>query len=264
MDIVVCFKQVVDPELPAKDFSLDGSTRRQVRSGRPLVISTYDENALEVALQLKDGSGAKVTALTIGPQATLGDSVRLALAMGSDEAVVVDDPAGPDLPGAVKARMLAAAIRKIGSCDLVLVGCESADWAERVVAPLLAEEMGAACVTFATRVEPSGGGLKVRRLADDGFHVIEAGTPAVISITSDETNRPRLPKVKDIVAAKRKPVHAWAPADLGSVEATPTGEGVTVRDVAVPQRTTQCEFLAGEPSEQAAALVAKLRALKLL
>ncbi len=265
MDIIVCLKQVVDPELPVRDFAIDPSTRRQVREGRPLVLSTYDENALEVALQIKDKTGAKVTALTVAPQATVGDSIRLALAMGADEAIVVDDPNSPNLPGPVKARVLAAAIRRIARYDLVLAGCESADWVERVVAPLLAEELGAACVTFVMRIESSNGTLVVKRQADEGYHLVEARLPAVLSITSDDANRPRLPKVKDIVTAKRKPVHTWSPADLGAgVTAAPTADGVEVRDVAIPQRTAKCEFLAGEPAEQAAALAARLRELKLL
>jgi electron transfer flavoprotein beta subunit len=264
MDIIVCVKQVVDPELPVRDFAIDPTTRRQVREGRPLVLSTYDENALEIALQIKDRTGAKVTVLTIAPQATIGDSVRLALAMGADEAVVVDDPDSPLLAGAVKARLLAAAIRRIGRFDLVLAGCESADWVERVVAPLLAEELGAACVTFAGRVEPAGQALVVHRQADEGYHVLDVRLPAVLSITSDETNRPRLPKVKDIVTAKRKPVHTWPVADLRPPAAVATAAGVEVREVSIPQRTARCEFLAGDPEAQATALALRLRELKLL
>ena len=264
MDIVVCLKQVVDPELPLREFVIDPATQRQVREGRPLVLSTYDENALEVALQLKDRSGARVTALTLAPQAAIGDAVRLALAMGADEAVVVDDPRSPDLPGAVKARILAAAIRRIDRYDLILCGCESADWVERVVAPLLAEELEAACVTFVSRVESSDGVLVVRRQSEDGFHLIEARLPAVLSITSDETNRPRLPKVKDIIAAKRKPLHVWPAADLAASTSETTADGVDVRSVAAPERTARCEMLTGDPAEQVALLVQRLRDLKLL
>ncbi|MBI3997829.1 MAG: electron transfer flavoprotein subunit beta/FixA family protein [Armatimonadetes bacterium] len=261
MDIIVCLKQVVDPELPARDFAIDPATRRQVREGRPLVLSTYDENALEVALQMKDHQGAKVTALTIAPQATVGDTVRLALAMGADEAVVIDDPRSPELSGPARARMLAAVIRKIGRYDLVLTGCESADLVERLIAPLLAEELGAACVTFVARIDAADGPLVVRRQADEGYHVVEARLPAVLSVTSDEANRPRLPKVKDIVTAKRKPVQIWTPGDLGSMA---DDGGVEVRDVAIPQRTGKCEFLTGDPAQQAEALALRLRELKLL
>jgi electron transfer flavoprotein beta subunit len=263
MDVIVCLKQVVDPELPARDFAIDPATRRQVREGRPLVLSTYDENALEVALQLRDRDNVKVTALTIAPQATVGDAVRLALAMGADEAVVVDDPRSPARPGAEVAAMLASAIRKIGSFDLVLTGCESADWVERVVAPLLAEELAATCVTFVSQVETHDGALVVRRQAEDGVHVVEARLPAVISISSDETNRPRLPKVKDIITAKRKPLQTWSLEEL-----QPPGDGSTadveIRDVAIPRRDARCEFIQGDPAEAAGKLGQRLRALKLL
>ena len=261
MDTIVCLKQVVDPELPAWDFAIDPATRRQVRGGKPLVISTYDENALELALQLKDKAGGKVTALTIGPAGEVKDAVRLALAMGADEAVVVDDTNAPARLGAEKAAILAAAVKKIGTFDLVLTGCESADWVERSVAPFLAEALGAACVTFITKVEPGQGSVTARRTSEEGFHVVAARLPAVMSVTSDESIRPRLPKVKDIMGAMRKPVQNWARAD---VAADPVSPPVEVREVSVPQRTTKCEFLDGEPAQQAQALVERLKALKVI
>ncbi len=264
MEIIVCLKQVVDPELPARDFAIDPVTQRQVREGRPLVISTYDENALEVGLQLKDRVGGKVTALTLGPAAASGDAIRLALAMGADEAVVVDDPQAPARLGAAKARLLAAAVRRLGHFDLVLCGCESADWVERVVGPLLAEALQAACVTFVSRIEQVNGTLLVRRLADEGFHLVEVRPPAVLSVTSDESNRPRLPKVKDIMTARRKPVHTWPVAEVAPQAGEEGPLEVEVREVALPERTTRCEFLPGDPGEQAAALVQRLRELKLL
>ena len=265
MDIVVCLKQVVDPELPSQEFAIDPSSRRQVRAGKALVISTYDENALEVALQIKDkGAASTVTALTIAPAAEAKDAVRLALAMGADKAVVVDEPGAPLLLGAEKAALLAAALRRIGTFDLVLTGCESADWVERVLAPLLAEALGASCVTFVTRVEAGTGRVTARRLADDGVHTLEARLPAVISITSDEGNRPRLPKIRDIMEAGKKPVLTIPAAELTDLPTALREPGVEVREVAVPPRTTKCEFFEGEPADQAAALVQRLRALKVV
>jgi electron transfer flavoprotein beta subunit len=227
-------------------------------------MSTYDENALEVALQMKDRHGGKVTALAIGSQATTGDMIRLALAMGADDAVVVDDARSADLLGPEKAAILAGAIQRLGRFDLVLCGCESADWVERVVPPLLAEMLSAACVTFVTKVDAAAAGLDVRRMADDGFHLLDVRLPAVLSVASDDTNRPRLPKVKDIVAAKRKPVQVWTPADVVPVSGGRPMAAIEVRDVAVPQRTARCEFLAGDPPAQVAALTQRLRELKLL
>ncbi len=265
MDIVVCLKQVVDPELPAQEFAIDPGTKRQVRAGKALVISTYDENALEVALQLKDkGVATTVTALTIAPATEAKDAIRLALAMGADKAVVVDEPRAPLLLGVEKTALLAAALRRIGAFDLVLMGCESADWVERVVAPLLAEAIEASCVTFTSRIEAANGRLHARRLADDGVHTVEARLPAVVSITSDEGNRPRLPKIRDIMQAGKKPVETIPVAELTDLPAALREPGVEVREVAIPLRTTKCEFLDGEPAEQAAVLIQRLRALKVV
>lgn len=262
MNTIVCLKQVVDPELPQWDFAIDPATKRQVRTGKPLVISTYDENALELALQLKERAGGKVTALTVGPPGEVKDAVRLALAMGADEAVVVDDGAAPQALAAEKAGVLAAAITRIGTFDLVLTGCESADWVERAVAPFLAEALNAACVTFITRAEAKDGGLTVRRTSEEGFHILDVRLPAVLSVTSDEALRPRLPKVKDIMGAMRKPVQTWTRAE---VAATPdAAPEVEVREVAIPQRTMKCEFIEGEPAQQAEALVSRLQALKVI
>src|SRR3972149_3764688 len=142
--------------------------------------------------------------------------------MGADEAVAVDDPHGVGLLGVEKARVLTAAIRRIGRFDLVLCGCESADWVERVVGPLLAEALAAACVTFVSRIELRNGALLVRRMADEGFHQLEVRLPAVLSVTSAETNRPRPAKVKDIMTGRRKPVRGWPMADLAGT--SPDGE----------------------------------------
>lgn len=262
MHTVVCLKQVVDPELPQWDFSIDPATKRQMRTGKPVVISTYDENALELALQLKETSGGKVTALTIGPQGEVKDAIRLALAMGADEAVVIDESTAPQMLAAEKVALLAAGITRLDAHDLVLTGCESADWVERAVAPLLAEALGAGCVTFVTRAQAHNGMLSVRRTSEEGFHVLDVRLPAVLSVTSDEAIRPRLPKVKDIMAAMRKPVHTWTPGELGV--AASGVRAAEVREVAIPVRTTKCEFLDGEPAEQATALVARLRELKLV
>jgi electron transfer flavoprotein beta subunit len=201
--------------------------------------------------------------LTVGSAASVGDSVRLALAMGADEAVVVDETRSSDMLGIERAALLAVASRRSGPFDLILTGCESADWVERAVAPWLAEALGATCVTFVTRIDPAPGGATVtaRRLADDGVHTVEVRLPAVISITSDDGNRPRLPKVKDIMSAKRKPVRTLAASDL---EAAAVDVGLEVLDVTVPTRTAKCEFLPGEPAEQVAALTERLRDLKVL
>ncbi len=226
MDIVVCIKQVLDPEIPASQFKIDSVLKRQVQAdGQGLVISTYDEHALEVALKLKEQVGGGVTALALGePSAT--SALRKALSMGADEAVLVSDPAFQDLDAKGVAHLLGAAVKKIGGVDLVLCGCESADWGHRTVGPLLAEELGIFCVTFVARVESKGDRVILRKVVEDGYELIESPLPLLVTITSDDSNIPRYPKVRDIMLAARKPIPTWGPKDL-SLDGAKVGQGAS-------------------------------------
>lgn len=265
MEIVVCLKEIIDPEIPPSQFKIDPVAKRQLQEGHALVISTYDEHALEVALKLKEAKGGTVTALCLGaPTATT--ALKKALAMGADQAVLVSDPPllASDAFGVAAA--LAAAIRKRGPFDLVFAGCESGDWASRAVGPLLAEELGVPCVAYASRVEMAGSGVQVRKVVEDGYEVIEAPLPLLVTITSDESNVPRFPKLKDIMAAGRKPIPTWTGADL-SLAAGVKGEAgrIAVAELSIPVRETRCEILDGQsPEEKVDRLVSRLRDLKLL
>jgi electron transfer flavoprotein beta subunit len=229
------------------------------------VISTYDEHALEVALKLKETAGGTVTALCLGAS-TATTALKKALAMGADRAILLSDTALSVTDAFGVASALAAAIRKGGTVDLILAGCESGDWASRAVGPLLAEELGLACVAYASRVEAAGSGVQVRKAVEDGYELIEAPLPLLVTITSDESNIPRFPKLKDIMAAGRKPIPTWTAADLG-LAAGAKGEAarVAVADLSIPVRESRCEILDGEsPEEKVDLLVGRLRGLKLL
>ncbi len=266
MHTIVCIKQIIDPEIPAEQFKLDPTTKRQVRGGLSLVISAYDQNALEVALQLREKTGGKITALCLGEPGAMG-AVKSALGMGLDEGVLVSDPVllGTDPFGVAHA--LATAIRRIGTPDLVLTGCVSGDTGDKVVAPLLAEELGWPCVTFVTRIEAQDGKAVLRRIVEDGHELVEAPLPAVVSILSDDSNVPRYSKLKDIMAAAKKQVPTWKAADL-NLDAARLGAGAArlhLRDVAIPHRESRCEHIQGEtPEEQAEKLALRLRELKLI
>src|SRR5690348_3320280 len=127
MNIVVCVKQILDPEIPARDFKVDAAKREAERGSANLVMNIFCENALETALQVRDAHGGKITALSVGP-AGAEDVLRKALALKADEAVLVvaDGVENPD-PLFV-ARTLSAAIRKLGGADVVVLGREAGDW----------------------------------------------------------------------------------------------------------------------------------------
>lgn len=254
MNILVCMKQILDPEVPARDFRIDAARKEAERGAANLVTNIFCENALETALQFRDRSGGgRITALTVGP-ASAEDTLRKALAMKADAAahVVAADGVRPH-PLDV-ARMLAAAIRKLGEpalsgvegFDLILTGREAGDWGAGQTGGLLAEELGIGCVSFADSLETSGGKLRIKRQTDTGWEVIETETPVVVTITNDEHNVPRIPKVRDVMMAHRQPLTQWTVAELGVVPQ----EYYEVVELRIPQKESRCELVAGDTLEQ--------------
>ena len=127
MNIIVCLKQILDPEIPVRDFRVDGEKMEAVRGSANLVTNIFCENALETALQLREKLGGRITALTFGAEAA-EDTLRKALAMKADAATLVVNDGVPHPDPLAVAQTLAAAIRKIGEFDLVMLGRESGDW----------------------------------------------------------------------------------------------------------------------------------------
>jgi electron transfer flavoprotein beta subunit len=248
MNILVCLKQILDPEIPAREFRVNSATREAERGNANLVANIFCENALETALQFRERSGdARITVLSFGAHAA-EDALRKALAMKADAAALVlnDQVSNPD-PLTV-AQVLAVAIRKLGSFDLVMVGREAGDWGAGQTAGLLAEELGMPCVSFVDRIEAMNGGLRMKRQTDSGYEVLEAQTPVVVSITNDEHNVPRIPKVRDVLMSYREPLTQWTLADLGCE--IKNDNYYQVVDLSIPQKESQCEFVSGETLDE--------------
>src|ERR1051325_3577731 len=125
--IIVCLKQILDPEIPSRDFRVDPQKREAVRGSANLVTNIFCENALETALQLKEKAGGKITVLSYGAE-SVEDALRKALAMKADAAVHVLNDGHPHPTSLPVGQVLAAAIRKIGEFDLIMLGRESGDW----------------------------------------------------------------------------------------------------------------------------------------
>jgi len=209
MNIVVLVKQVPDTESERKLVPGAGTLDRAAADG---VINELDEFAIEEGLRIAEAQGGEVTILSVGP-ARASESIRKALSMGADRAVhVVDDGiAGSD--ALATSAVLAAALRQVGF-DLVIAGAESTDARTGVVPAMLAERLGVPQLTLAARVEVAGTEVTVRRMSDEGYDVVTAGLPAVISVL-EKINEPRYPSFKGIMAAKKKPVQALTLAGLG-------------------------------------------------
>jgi electron transfer flavoprotein beta subunit len=213
--IVVCMKET--PSTTAeKRF---GPDMRLERRKEDAIINPFDEYTIEEGLRQQEKHGGEVIVLCMGP-ATASDTIRKALAMGADSGVLVSDDAltGSDAIGT--ARVLAAALKKIGF-DLALFGSAAADSYGGVVPSAVAELLDMPLLSFASKLDVDGGTAKIQRQAELGYNEVEAATPALVSVVKS-INEPRYPSMKGIMQSKKKPIDTWRLADLG-LDASTTG-----------------------------------------
>jgi electron transfer flavoprotein beta subunit len=259
MKILICLKQILDPEVPARDFRVDSAKCEAERGSANLVTNIFCENALETALQLREHTAdSKITVLSYGP-ATAEESLRKALAMKADMAALILNDGNPNPDPLTVARVLAAAARKLGDFDLLMLGREAGDWGAGQTGGLLAEELGLPCVSFADRLESAGGKLRIRRQTDLGWELLEVEPPVVVTVTNNEHNVPRIPKVRDVMMSYRQPLAKWTVDDLGidAAEARAGNGYYEIAELLIPQKDTQCEFVAGETPEEKVETFAK-------
>jgi electron transfer flavoprotein beta subunit len=209
MNIVVLVKQVPDS---GSERNLSSDDKTVDRGSANNVINEMDEYAIEEALKLREAHGGEVTVLTAGPQHA-AESIRKALSMGPDKAVHVLDDALHGSCALATSRVLAAAIGRL-SPDLVISGAESTDGRVQVIPHMIAERLGIAALTGARKLTVDGSTLTVERQTDEGYEVVTAAAPAIVSVW-DTINEPRYPSFKGIMAAKKKPVETLTLADLG-------------------------------------------------
>ena len=224
MKIAVCVKEV--PEAGAAR-RIDPQTRRLDRSGEG-ALNAFDANAIEAALRVKESEGdGEVVIVSLGPERAM-DSLRKALAMGADRALLVSDEgaAGSDL--VATSRALAAALER-ESPDLVLFGQQSGDSDGAVLWAAVAERLRLPMVSQAAELEIAGGKATVKRQTEFGYDRIEAPLPAVVAV-SDAINEPRYPSLKGIMGAKSKPQDTATAADLG-LDAGAIGEAGSKTEV---------------------------------
>lgn len=262
MDIVVTVKQVPDPDIPPSHFKIDEAARRVVPpSGSSPVMNGYDANALEEALRLREAHGGRVTVVTVGGDGAR-DTLKRALAMGADAAVHVNDPALLDGDSAVTARALAAAVRKLGSADLVLCGRQASDSDAGQVHLGVAALLELPAISPVQKVESvEGGAVVVQRIIEDGFQRVKVRLPAVLGVSS-ELNEPRYPPLKGIMAAGRAQIPVWSAAELG---VDPGERRVEVRRLYQETREARVEMVeADSPAEAGAKLADRLRDARLV
>jgi electron transfer flavoprotein beta subunit len=214
--IAVCVKHVPEGTTHAR---IDPQTKRLDRSGEG-AINSFDTHAVEEALKVKEAQGGEVLIVTMGPQSAQ-DSVRKALAMGADEALMITDDgaAGSDLVATTAA--LAAALEPEG-VDLVIFGQQSSDSDGAVLWAAVADRLRRPVISQVAELTVTDGKVKGKRQTEFGYDTIEAPLPAVVAV-SDAINEPRYPSLKGIMGARSKPQRSVSVSDLG-VDAGSVGE----------------------------------------
>ena len=217
MKIAVCVKQVPDATATRR---IDAQTKRLDRSGEG-ALNAFDVHAVEEALRLKESTGdGEVVVVSLGP-AKAADSLRKALAMGADRAVLVSDEsaAGSDLVATSHA--LAKALER-EDAELVLFGQQSSDSDGAVLWAAVADRLRRPMISQVAELTLEDGRVRGKRQTEFGYDVIAAPLPAVVAV-SDAINEPRYPSLKGIMGAKKKPQETLSAGDLG-LEAHEVGE----------------------------------------
>lgn len=205
MKALVCYKWVKDEA----DIVVDQAAKTLNMDRAKYKVSEIDRNALELGVMLNEQNHVEVVALSVGQ--TVNASTKDVLARGAEKAYYVETP---KLDSYESSKVLAAATKKIGDVDLILCGEGSGDQYSQQIGPRLAAMLGYDIVTYASKVEVNGSELTVERKLEDGIEVVKVQAPAVISVLS-EINQPRIPGMKQILSAKKKPAEELALADLG-------------------------------------------------
>ena len=221
MKIAVCVKHV--PEGTAK---IDPGSKRLDRSGEG-ALNHFDANAVEEALRLKGDSDTEVVVVSLGPEKA-ADSLRKALAMGADRAVLVTDDAAAGSDLVATSKLLAKTLER-ENADLVLFGQQASDSDGAVLWAAVAERLQRPVVSQAAELGVDGTTIRVKRQTEFGYDVIEAPLPAVIAV-SDAINEPRYPSLKGIMGAKKKPFETLSLGDIG-VDAGEAGEAGSKTEV---------------------------------
>ncbi len=243
MHVAVLAKAVPDYEVPAGDFELI-ENRAHERYTR--MIGLYDENAIEVGVQLKEKCSCALTLISYGTEKDI-KVLRKAMAMGCEQFMLVtgssDDPY-------VIAANLKMAVEKLADVDLVLAGRQSADMDRGVVPGILAGMLDCHFIPQVSRIDEMDGLWKVNQITETGTRQLQFAGKAVLSITDDTDNVPRIPPVRGIMAAKKKPVET-----LAEIES----EKMSAREISVeiPQMESACEVLPVEDLDQTAAMLVK-------
>lgn len=260
MKVIVCIKQVPD----TAEVRINPETNTLIRDGVPSIINPYDMHALEAGLQLKEKTGGRVTAITMGPPQA-ESALREALSMGVDDAVLLTDRAFAGSDTWATAYTLAKAVEHLGA-DIIICGKQAIDGDTAQVGPEMAEFLDIPHVSYIRKIEEvHDGRIIVQRLMDDGYDLIESSLPVLLTVVK-ELNIPRMPSLKGKMAAKKAEIRKMSAADINAGEESIglKGSPTQVRNIFAPEAKKNRKMLEGTTEEKVGALVKALEDLKCL
>lgn len=261
MKVVVCLKQVPG----TTKVQIDPQTNTLIRQGIENIINPFDTYALEEGVRIKGRYGGKVTVISMGPPQA-EEALREAISLGVDEAILLSDSAFAGADTWATSYTLARAIDKLGQYDLVICGRQTLDGDTGQVGPELAEMLAIPFVAYVSQIEATNNkSMRVRRMVEDGYEVIETPLPAVISVVK-EINVPRLPSLRGLAKAKSATIPVWTAEKLGvdKNKVGLAGSFTRVIKVFFPQRVRRGEILQGELASQVDSLIDRMRDTKLI
>ncbi|MDD5482566.1 MAG: electron transfer flavoprotein subunit beta/FixA family protein [Kiritimatiellae bacterium] len=256
MNIVVCIKQVPD----TTDVKIDPKTNTLIREGVASIINPFDMYAIEESIRIKEKTGGKVTALTMGPPQA-ETALREAVAMGVDNAILLSDRAFAGSDTWATSYTLAMALKKIGAFNLVVCGKQASDGDTAQVGPGIAAHLDLPQITYVRKIAELGNDyIAAERLLEDGTEIIRAPLPCLLTVVK-EINEPRIPSLKGKLAAKKALITLWKSADLACDPAGLGLDGSPTKVVKIfsPPPRAGGEILKGEPEEAVRQLAEKLK-----
>lgn len=264
MHIVVCLKQVPN----TTQVKINPETNTLVRDGVESIMNPFDENALEMALQLKEAHpGTRVSALTMGPPQA-ADILKEAVGRGADDVMLLCDRAVAGSDTLATSYALSCAIRKLGTPDLVLFGKQAIDGDTAQVGPGVADWLGLPCVAYVRKceIQSDGKSAQVERVFEDSYDILSVPLPCALTVLK-EANLPRMASLRGKMAAKKLVLEPTTAASTGAdpdklgLQASPTH---VVRIFSPPPKTGGVKWEGEEPATVAQKLVAELKTRKLI
>jgi len=261
MNIIVCIKQVPD----TNEVKIDPKTGTLIREGVPTIMNHDDKHALIEAVKIKNKNNGKVTVVSMGPPQA-EEALREALSLGADEALLVCDRAFAGSDTWATANALGAAIKSAGKFDLLLFGRQAIDGDTAQVGPQTAELLGVPQITYAQKIEVNGDRIKVERQMEEGYEVIEAKLPCLVTCMSEinEVEYPSLDGIKQ--AYRNKEVKVLSAEDVKADKSkigllsSPT----SVKKSFTPPAKGQGQIIKGQPKELAKKIVNVLKEKELV